>query len=211
MKSRAVFSALLMLSMGCQAPRPSRTTSVTAVVQQCLPSVVLLRVGPWRGSGVVLSWDGEVLTNNHMIRSGASYRIVTWSGRTYTAAVVRTDAAADLALLQITDLREILTPIRFCLTPPIIGESVVVIGNALGRGHIVTSGIISAVNQRVLIRGYIEFTGMIQSDAPINPGNSGGALLAVTGELLGVVNSACRADGVGWAIPMVAVRRFLRQ
>ena len=163
-----------------------------------------------RGSGVVLTWDGDVLTNHHVTASGGNYRVTTYSGRTYCATLVRSDQTVDLALLRITDLAEILAPAKFCPWPPIVGETVVVIGNALGRGHIVTSGIVSAVDQHVRIGGGIEFTGLIQSDAAINPGNSGGALLTATGRLLGVVNSTSRwADGVGWAIPMTAVRRFL--
>jgi len=216
-------ASILVLVLSCQiTDRQSsaavRTGAVARVARLCLPSVVLVTVSPLdggsyggcRGSGLVLTWDGEILTNHHLVRPRSRYQITTWSGRTYVADLVRSDPNSDLALLQVVNLREILTPVRFCRYDPIIGETVVVIGNALARGHIVTSGIISAVDQTVRL-GRIEFTGLLQSDAPINPGNSGGALLTITGRLLGVVNSKARgADGVGWAIPMTAVRRFLK-
>jgi len=156
------------------------------------------------GSGVIVSKDGYIITNNHVIEN-ADEITVTLSGETteYSAQLIGKDADSDLAVIKI-DAKN-LTPIKIGHSSDLkIGDVIFAIGNPFGIGETVTQGIISALNKnRVGINRYENF---IQTDASINPGNSGGALVDSRGALIGI-NSAIISksggnNGIGFAIPI---------
>jgi S1-C subfamily serine protease len=161
------------------------------------------------GSGVIVSPDGWVLTNNHVVERGARFRVGLLDGRELLAKVVGTDPSSDLAVLKL-DTREKLPFATMGRSDGLlIGETVIAIGNPFGLSHTVTTGVVSAVhrNFRAGDRTLFDF---VQTDASINPGNSGGALLDIEGRLVGV-NTAILGDrsaGIGFAIPIDRARRI---
>jgi serine protease Do len=155
------------------------------------------------GSGVIVSPDGHVLTNSHVVERGARFRVQLLDGRELPARVLGTDPATDLAVLQVE------TKERLPFLPAgrsddlMIGETVIAIGNPFGLAHTVTTGVVSALHRRVGEPGRQLFD-MVQTDASINPGNSGGPLVNIQGQLIGV-NTAIigdRSAGIGFAIPI---------
>jgi putative serine protease PepD len=204
-------------------------SDVSAVANKVLPSVVQVNVQTANaqgiGSGVILTADGRILTNNHVV-SGASEVTVTLNdGREFPATVVGTDAASDLAVLQLRGASG-LTPATLGDSSSVkVGDEVVAFGSPGGLQGTVTSGIVSALNRDVNVaedQGQNPFTSnrrgseqttykAIQTDASINQGNSGGPLVNANGEVIGI-NSAIyspvsTADGragsvgIGFAIP----------
>jgi len=155
------------------------------------------------GSGVIVSNDGYILTNNHVVDGADDIKVDVTDGRTLTAKVVGTDAASDLALLKVgaTDLH----PIAFGNSDGVqVGDVVLAVGNPLGVGQTVTMGIISAKGRQTDGDGK-SFEDFLQTDAPINHGNSGGALVNTKGELVGINSQIASVSdgniGIGFAIP----------
>lgn len=160
------------------------------------------------GSGVIISADGYIITNNHVVEDGSDYKVVTSDGTEYTASLVATDSKSDIAVLKVdaTDL----TPATIGDSDKIqVGDKAVVIGNPLGTlGGTVTDGIISATNRQITINN--ESMNLIQTNAAINSGNSGGGLFDGQGRLIGIVNakdsgttsSGTTIEGLGFAIPI---------
>jgi serine protease Do len=161
------------------------------------------------GSGVLISADGYLLTNNHVVERGARFRIGFADGRELTAKVVGTDPAADLAVLRL-DTRERVPFVPLGRSDDLMpGETVIAIGNPFGLSHTVTTGVVSAVHRNFKAGDRTLFD-FIQTDASINPGNSGGPLLDVEGRLIGI-NTAILGDrsaGIGFAIPVDRARRI---
>jgi len=161
------------------------------------------------GSGVIVSPDGYVLTNNHVVERGARFRIGLADGRELTAKVIGTDPSSDLAVLRL-DTRERLPAAAIGRSDELlIGETVIAIGNPFGLSHTVTTGVVSAVH-RHFKAGERTLFDFIQTDASINPGNSGGPLLDIEGRLIGI-NTAILGDrsaGIGFAIPIDRARRI---
>lgn len=156
------------------------------------------------GSGVIISEDGYIITNNHVIDGANSVTVTLRDGNTsYTAAVIGSDSENDIALLKV-DAKG-LTPATFGDSSKLaVGDYVVAIGNPLGElGGTVTDGIISALARDVAIEG--ENMTLLQTNAQISPGNSGGGLFNANGELIGIVNakdSATEVEGIAFAIPI---------
>ncbi len=153
------------------------------------------------GSGVIISSDGYVITNNHVVAQADEVRISTIDGGDYLAEVVGTDEASDLALLKVD--AEGLTALPIGDSDALrVGEVVLAIGNPFGLGGTVTMGIVSAKGRGI---GLIDYEDFIQTDAAINPGNSGGALVNLRGELVGlnsaILSRSGGSQGVGFAIP----------
>lgn len=159
-----------------------------------------------KGSGVIFTQDGYILTNNHVIAGAAQLTVTMYDGKQYKAKLIGTDPKTDLAVIKI-DAKD-LPYARFADSDKVtVGDWVIAVGNALGRGTTVTIGIVSATK-----RGPIEIDGktleqVIQTDAAINPGNSGGALADLNGDLVGI-NTAIASTGpnggsigIGFAIP----------
>ena len=163
------------------------------------------------GSGVIMSADGYVLTNNHVVQEADQIEAVLADGRRANARVIGADPESDLAVLKI-DLPDlpVMTPSDSDRIE--VGDRVLAIGNPFGVGQTVTSGIVSALGRDQL--GINTFENFIQTDAAINPGNSGGALTDEQGRLLGI-NTAIYSRsggslGIGFAIPVNVARQALQ-
>ncbi len=165
------------------------------------------------GSGVIVSPDGYILTNNHVVDGATDVRVTLPDRREFKATVIGTDARTDIALLKIdaSNLAAITVGNSSKLQ---VGDSVLAIGNPYGVGQTVTMGIVSATGRSDL--GIEEYEDFIQTDAPINPGNSGGALVNDRGELIGI-NTAILAQesggnqGIGFAVPVNLARQVMDQ
>ena len=203
------------------------TTLAEAVSQKCLPSVVNTKQSSQSmlgmmgqssdeleesslGSGIILSADGYILTNYHVIE-GADQLKVNAGGEEYTAKVVGTDESSDLAVLKIDASN--LTAIEIGSSSDLtVGEWVMAVGSPFGLEQSVSTGIVSATSRTTSALNDSSsgssavYTNMIQTDAAINPGNSGGALVDKDGKLIGVntliASSSGSSSGVGFAIPV---------
>jgi Do/DeqQ family serine protease len=162
------------------------------------------------GSGVIVSPEGYLLTNHHVIAEAEEIEVQLSDGRRSLAQVIGTDPETDLAVLKI-DLRELPVILLGNSDQLQVGDVVLAIGNPFGVGQTVTSGIVSALGRSQL--GINTFENFIQTDAAINPGNSGGALVDVNGHLMGI-NTAIYSRsggsmGIGFAIPTSTTRYVL--
>ena len=169
------------------------------------------------GSGVIVSEDGYILTNNHVIKDAEGIMVILPNGREYKAKVVGKDTGTDLAVLKIDgdglhafplgNSEELQT-----------GEWVIAIGSPFGLAQTVTRGMVSAKGRTASDIGIVEYADFIQTDAAINRGNSGGALINIRGELIGINTAIATGDGlsqsnagVGFAIPINLAKRIMTQ
>jgi serine protease DegQ len=164
------------------------------------------------GSGVIVSPDGYVVTNHHVIEGADDIEVVLADGRELSARVKGTDPESDLAVLK-TEGQDLPT-ITFATTDHLqVGDVVLAIGNPFGFGNTVTLGIVSALGRNHL--GINRFEDFIQTDAAINPGNSGGALVDTSGNLIGINSTIFSQSGgsmgIGFAIPVSLARTVLAQ
>lgn len=155
------------------------------------------------GSGVIISQDGYILTNNHVINGANSVKVRLRDSTEYDATIIGSDSDNDIALLKVSATG--LSPATFGDSNSLaVGDYVVAIGNPLGElGGTVTDGIISALARKVTIED-TQMT-LLQTNAQVNPGNSGGGLFNANGELVGIVNakqSATEVEGIAFAIPI---------
>jgi putative serine protease PepD len=211
--------------------------SVEKVAAKVVPSVVMLETDLGRqseeGSGIILSADGMILTNNHVVAAAAKAdatskaplkTTVTFAdGRTAPFSVVGADPASDIAVVRVQGVSD-LTPITLGSSADLrVGQHVVAVGSPLGLEGTVTTGIVSALNRPVSTTGEAgnqnTVLDAIQTDAAINPGNSGGALVNMNGDLVGI-NSAIAtmggdsaeaqsgSIGLGFAIPVDQAKRI---
>jgi putative serine protease PepD len=210
------------LNGGQAAPVSAPDGSVQAAASKVLPSVVKIGVataqGSGTGSGIVISKDGLIVTNNHVVAgaaNGGKIQVMLNDGRTLNATIVGTDPLTDLAVIR-ADAKD-LTPAVLGKSGNLgVGQSVVAIGSPFGLEATVTSGIVSALNRPVTSgdeqRDSTTVFPAIQTDAAINPGNSGGALIDLAGQVVGI-NSAIKTAGgsgqseggnigLGFAIPI---------
>ncbi|GBD38330.1 Periplasmic serine endoprotease DegP [bacterium HR37] len=161
------------------------------------------------GSGFIISKDGYIVTNNHVVERAKEIQVILEDGQSYDAKVVGKDPKTDLALLKINPKKD-LKAVTFGDSDSLrIGDWVIAIGNPFGLGHTVTAGIVSAKGRSLGLGQYDDF---IQTDAPINPGNSGGPLFNLKGEVVGV-NTAIVAggQGIGFAIPSNMAKYVIEQ
>jgi S1-C subfamily serine protease len=203
------------------SPSDSGSTAA-AVARRVLPSIVTVQVrssdvgafiADGSGSGVVLSVDGLLITNQHVIDEALQVRVVFADGRTYDAEIVGADPLTDIAVLRIE--AEGLTAVELGTTQAMhIGDTAIAIGSPLGLegGPSVTVGVVSAFERRVQTSIDDELFGMLQTDAPITRGSSGGALVDDSGRLIGITTaigiSDVGAEGLGFAIPIELVNRI---
>ncbi len=165
------------------------------------------------GSGVIVSQDGIVLTNNHVIEMAEGIEVALNDGRKFSAQLIGRDLETDLAVLRLQNASD-LPVITFAQTNTLhVGDVVLAIGNPFGVGQTVTMGIVSALGRSRL--GISTFESYIQTDAAINPGNSGGALINSQGDLIGI-NTAIYSRtggslGIGFTIPISMARNVLEQ
>lgn len=159
------------------------------------------------GSGFIISEDGYIFTNNHVVEKADKIKVKLNDGKEYDAEIKGRDAATDLALIKITPLTKLPYAHLGDSDRSRIGEGVFAIGNPLGLSHTITAGIISAKGRVIGAGPYDNF---IQTDAAINPGNSGGPLCNLAGEVVGI-NTAiiAQAQGIGFAIPINMAKAIL--
>ena len=162
------------------------------------------------GSGVLVDKEGFIITNYHVIQRASKITVVLANKNKYDAQVLANDEKNDLALLKINS-PERLPYIKMGISSDImIGESVITLGNPFGLQNTVTTGVISATDRSIGVKGEVHFHDFLQTDAPINPGNSGGALLNINGELIGInVAIFSKGQGLGFAIPVNRIRHML--
>jgi putative serine protease PepD len=211
---------------------PAADGSVQAVAAEVLPSVVKIDVsgsqGAGSGSGIILSSDGQILTNNHVVElagDDGTLRVTFNDGSHTDATVLGTDPLTDTALIKADNVSG-LTPATIGTSGDLaVGQGVVAIGSPLGLEATVTSGIVSALNRPVDVgsdgQGNSTVYPAIQTDAAINPGNSGGALVNLSGDVVGINAAIATAGqgaegesgniGVGFAIPMDEVMPIVDQ
>ena len=165
------------------------------------------------GSGVIVTGDGYILTNHHVVDGASEITVELTDGRTVSAKAIGSDAPSDLAVLKI-DLTN-LQPIGLANSDAVqVGDVVLAIGNPLGIGQTVTLGIISAKGRATGV-GDGSYEDFLQTDAPINQGNSGGALVNAKGELIGINSQILSPSGgnigIGFAIPANMARHVMDQ
>lgn len=164
------------------------------------------------GSGVIVSDDGYVLTNNHVIANADDIQLLLYDGRVAKARVVGSDDETDLAVLKVDAGNLPAIRMTDADSRPRVGDVVLAIGNPFGIGQTVTMGIVSAIGRQLNLSSLENF---IQTDAAINFGNSGGALVNAHGELVGIntslIGQAVGAEGIGFAIPVQSARDVLDQ
>jgi serine protease Do len=164
-----------------------------------------------QGSGVIVSPDGYIITNNHVVAEAVDVEVILADRRQYKGRVVATDPKTDVAVVKI-NAANLPTVVWGDSSNLAVGDFVLAIGNPLGLSRTVTFGIVSAVGRADV--GVADFEDFIQTDAPINPGNSGGALVNIKGELVGI-NTAIASPtggsvGVGFAIPSNMARAAMQ-
>ncbi len=164
------------------------------------------------GTGLIISPDGFILTNNHVVEQSDEIKVKTADDKEYAAEIIGRDPMTDLALIRIKAAGP-LTPLALGDSDRVeVGDWVIAIGNPFGLGNTVTAGIVSAKYRRIGVGSYENF---IQTDTPINPGNSGGPLLNTSGEVIGI-NTAIFSQsggsvGIGFAIPVNIAQDLLPQ
>jgi S1-C subfamily serine protease len=186
------------------------------------PSVVYIITDSGSGSGFVYDEGGHIITNAHVVVSGRrqTYEVVFADGERRQASLVGADVDSDLAVLQVEDMPEGITPLPLAADDSVqVGQFVVAIGNPFGEQGSMSLGIISGLgrslpSQRALTTGSAYMLpDIVQTDAPINPGNSGGPLLNLQGEVVGVTSAIASdsgtSSGVGFSIPVKAVSRII--
>src|SRR6267142_7094112 len=162
------------------------------------------------GSGVVITKDGYILTNNHVVDGAEEVKVTLQDGRDFTAKVIGRDPKSDVAVVQI-DARDLPTIPVADSDKVEVGDVVLAIGNPFGIGQTVTTGIVSATGRGGAIG--LDYEDFIQTDAAINPGNSGGALVDAEGRLIGI-NTAILSrsggnQGIGFAVPANLARSVM--
>ncbi|MEU8249245.1 trypsin-like peptidase domain-containing protein [Nonomuraea sp. NPDC048916] len=212
--------------------------TVAEVAEKVQPSVVMIQGSTGEGSGVVLSDDGLILTNNHVVagagQGGGQMTVKFSDGKTAKASVVGTDPATDLAVIKAEGMSGLIAATLGDSDQLKVGDAVLAIGSPLGLDGSVTAGIVSALDRTLTVGGEQEqqlppgwgqrgqagqattIGGAIQTDAAINPGNSGGALVDAAGRLIGINTAIATGGGtgnigVGFAIPINTAKQVSDQ
>jgi putative serine protease PepD len=220
------------------ATAAASTGTVSSVAAKALPSVVqITQLGQSEegiGSGVILTSDGEILTNNHVVAGGGTLTVTFANGKKAQATVLGTSPSSDLALIKAQGVSGLTAATLGDSTNVKVGQQVVAIGSPEGLQNTVTSGIVSALGRKVTVaaesRSSDPFANQtssqvtysaIQTDASINPGNSGGPLLDMNGDVIGINSAiyspASSADtqggsvGLGFSIPIDQARTIIAQ
>ena len=203
-----------------------QVSDVSDIVEKCKDSVVEITtesvssgnsifgqyVSQGAGSGVIISEDGYIVTNNHVVSGATSLKVTTTDGTEYDASVVGKDSQTDLAVIKI-DANNLQAATLGDSDILQVGDPAIAIGNPLGElGGTVTTGIISATDRQITIDD--ETMTLLQTDAAINPGNSGGGLFNADGNLIGIVNakeSSTGIEGLGFAIPITPAQDIITE
>ena len=159
------------------------------------------------GSGFVYD-DGHLVTNDHVVGDAEEVQLQFSDESWRSATVVGADPYSDLAVVAVDDLPEVADPLTVAEDAPVVGEEVVALGNPLGLDASVSRGIVSGIDRSLPSPTGFDIPAAIQTDAPVNPGNSGGPLVAVDGDVLGVVFAGA-GQTIGFAIAAALVRRVV--
>ncbi len=206
----------------------SSPTDFTSAAARVTPAVVNIRAvensnyswwgsgsyGASSGSGVIVSGDGFIVTNNHVIEDGNKYEVTLNDRREYEAKLIATDPSTDLALLKID--QKGLPHLVFGNSDSLaVGEWVMAVGNPFNLESTVTAGIVSAKGRSIdILEGEYTIESFIQTDAAVNPGNSGGALVNTNGELIGIntaiITRSGKYEGYSFAIPSNLVQKVIK-
>ncbi len=204
----------------------SSPTNFTKAAEVVTPAVVNIKAtssaemdwwssgyGGSSGSGVIISPDGYIITNNHVVEDGSSLEVTLSDKRSFDATLVGTDPMTDLALLKIESQK--LPYLVFGNSDSVmVGEWVLAVGNPFNLESTVTAGIVSAKGRSIdILEGEYKIESFIQTDAAVNPGNSGGALVNTNGELVGIntaiITRSGRYEGYSFAIPANLARKII--
>lgn len=175
--------------------------------------------GEASGSGVIISEDGYIVTNNHVIADSKEVTVTLNNKRTYSAKIIGTDKTTDLAVIKIKekDLKDLKLPsLKFGNSDDVhVGEWVLAVGNPFNLTSTVTAGIVSAKGRNIdILDGTYDIESFIQTDAVVNPGNSGGALVDVDGNLVGIntaiITRSGRYEGYSFAVPSNLVKKVMK-
>lgn len=206
----------------------SSPTDFIAAADRVTPAVVNIRAvesgnyswwgsgsfGASSGSGVIISSDGYIVTNNHVIEDGNTYEVTLNDHREFNAKLIATDPSTDIALLKIDD--KDLPFLTFGNSDSLrVGEWVLAVGNPFNLESTVTAGIVSAKGRSIdILEGEYTIESFIQTDAAVNPGNSGGALVNTNGELVGIntaiITRSGKYEGYSFAIPATLVQKIIQ-
>ena len=189
----------------------SEKNSFNYIYEAVKDSVVTIQTDKGRGSGVIVTSDGHIVTNEHVIRQAKIVKIITTDNKIYPAKIVGVDSITDIALLHSSYEGRSITFSDSALVK--IGDIVLAIGNPFGVGQTLTQGIISRTNSGHITENPLDE--FLQSDAAINPGNSGGAMVNTDGNLVGIntmnLSLGGGSDGIGLAVPSNLVRNITEQ
>ncbi len=192
------------------------STLVNRAAERVGPAVVKIetmvprrgREGQGQGSGVLFRRDGQILTNAHVVAGANKISVTLADGRRFEGAVIGSDRSHDVAAVRI-GARDL--PVAELSDRPLrIGQLVIAVGNPLGLGWTVTSGVVSALGRTLPGGQSVQLENMIQTDAPINPGSSGGPLVDSEGRVVGITTAVVQfAQGLGFAVPTSTALRVL--
>ena len=189
----------------------SEKNSYNYIYEAVKDSVVTIQTDTGRGSGVIVTSDGHIVTNEHVIRQAQIVNIITTDNKIYPAKIIGVDSITDIALLHSSYEGKSITFSDSTLVK--IGDIVLAIGNPFGVGQTLTQGIISRTNSGHITENPLDE--FLQSDAAINPGNSGGAMVNTDGNLVGIntmnLSLGGGSDGIGLAVPSNLVRNITEQ
>jgi S1-C subfamily serine protease len=221
-----LFSGVVFFSKHISASTTTASTTTTttsaltqqeAAIAKVKPAVVELQVttrqGEAIGSGVIINTNGDIVTNNHVVKGAQSMQVLLSDGTTEAAQLVGTNVANDLAVVRIAPFAHMMVATLGDSSKLAVGQTVLAIGNPLGINETVTHGIVSALNRTLPESKTVTIPNAIQTDASINPGNSGGALINLQGQVIGIPTLTSvdpefntPANGVGFAIPSNLVK-----
>jgi S1-C subfamily serine protease len=167
------------------------------------------------GSGFVIDREGHILTNYHVIEGADSVQVTLSDGSTREAKIVGADASNDVAVIQVDLPADQLSPVSLGDSSNLmVGQKVLALGNPFGLERTLTTGIISSLDRSIKAKNGRTIKGIIQTDAAINPGNSGGPLLNSRGEVIGmntaILSQVGQSAGIGFSVPINAIKRILR-
>ena len=200
---------------------PAATFDIQAVLAKVSPSVVAIELGlvgnngiygQGAGSGVIISEDGLVLTNNHVVESADAIQVKTSDGKQHDASLIGSEPSRDIALVKMQGVSGLTPAVLADSSQLRVGDPVVAIGNALDLGDAptVTEGIVSAKGRTIQTNNGETLEDLIQTDAAINPGNSGGPLVNSAGEVVGINTAgATDAQNIGFAIDINGVKQVI--
>ena len=218
--NKVVYQSPVLQGTGTGSNTTGTELSVTQIAEMTQNSVVEIvtettqqgrmfgqSVSTGAGSGVIVTTDGYIITNNHVVSGTSKITVRLKDERSFTATLVGTDSKTDIAILKI-DADNLKAAMLGDSSALKVGETAVAVGNPLGQlGGTVTNGIISALDREIEVEG--EKMTLLQTNAAINPGNSGGGLFNGQGALIGIVNaksSGSDVEGLGFAIPINSVK-----